>query len=170
MLLIVIMVIIFVHILSFFLPPDYVTKSLEFTPSQCFTKSNTFIERKTFTLDRTFTSDRTFTENIINIDSNTFTSSQTFTKSETFSERNYSKMSGRLAPKRKIQSARNWTPGVTDFIRRPMKLDEFVLNENIETIQKRYPKTSRVEKRSSREEMSAQDKYEVSKKAFENLQ
>ena len=79
-------------------------------------------------------------------------------------------MTGHLAPKRKIQSARNWTPGVSDFIRRPMKLDEFVLNENIESIQKRYPKTSRVEKKTSREEMTAQDKYEVSKKAFENLQ
>ena len=80
-------------------------------------------------------------------------------------------MSARLPPKRKIQSARNWTPGISDLIRRPMKLDEFVMDENIESIQKRYPKTSRVErKRSVRDEITPQDRYEVSKKAFDNLQ
>ncbi|OHT17312.1 hypothetical protein TRFO_12450 [Tritrichomonas foetus] len=76
-------------------------------------------------------------------------------------------MSSKLAPKRKIQSARNWTPGVSDFIRKPMKFDEFV-DENFEIKQKQYPQTSRTRKRGDVD--GSVDRYDTYKKAFDAKQ
>lgn len=75
-----------------------------------------------------------------------------------------------LSKKRKVLSARNWSPQVADFIRRPMKLDDLELCDAIRiTSQQRVPQTSRIQKREdNNEEYSS--RYDLSKRAFENKQ
>ena len=76
-----------------------------------------------------------------------------------------------LKPKRKIKNKQDWSPAISDFIRRPMKLDEFVNEENQNESNNSPPKQQLETPRTQRPGfVDHQERYRANKRALENRQ